>query len=145
MNARDPAVANFLLEGLAGEVQATLIEKCTELVGAGYPDHHGRCVGHGPEALLAFAQPSLGLLAIGQILHCPNYAPSIARSVARNVCAVVDMGPLAIDPANPVLAGPTGCAAANRYAEITDRALAVLGVDLVDPPLPRIRRVGRPA
>ena len=69
MHTLGPTVALFLLHGSAREVQPTLIEKCTGFVGAGNPDHDGRCVSHVSEALFALVQRSFGALpALGNIV-----------------------------------------------------------------------------
>src|SRR5215469_16519123 len=108
MDSLSPAVTKFLLHRATRKLQPGLIKEGAELIQPRHPDHDWSCVSYSSKPLLAFAQRSFGMLSCGQVLHCPNNTPGIARIVARNVGAVVDMGPLAIGSPKTVLARPTG-------------------------------------
>src|SRR5882724_4449418 len=67
VNTLCPPVAEFLLQGPAGKVEPTFVEKNTELVRARHPDHHGCRIGHGAEALLTLSQRFVGRLALRDV------------------------------------------------------------------------------
>src|SRR5436190_23231816 len=91
MHTAGPAVAHFLFQGTAGEIEPCLVEEGAELVWARHPDHHGRCVRHVPEALFAFLQRGCSLLAFGDVLN-DGYKP------LRVTGSVLDEGNSLSDP-----------------------------------------------
>ena len=75
MDAFGPAVAEFLLERAAGEVQPGLVEISAEFVHAAHPDQHGCGIGHAPEARFTFAQRLVRLEAPALRLRLLERAP----------------------------------------------------------------------
>src|SRR5215467_8570264 len=64
MHPLRPAVAQFLLQGTAPEIQPELVDESAKLVRSGGPDHHRRRVGHITETLFTLAQLFLRLLPL---------------------------------------------------------------------------------
>src|SRR4030095_3498007 len=55
VNSLCPAGAELLLQRPSCKIEPAFVEKRTELVGARHPDHHGRRISHGTEAIFALA------------------------------------------------------------------------------------------
>ena len=60
MQPGGPAVAQFLLQSAAREGEPAFVDERAAFVGAGYPDHQRRGVGHVPESFIAFASRRVG-------------------------------------------------------------------------------------
>src|SRR5215469_10732815 len=88
MYSLKPAVAQFLFQSSTRKVQPHLIQESTTLINPCRPNHHWRCVGHVPEALLAFPQRRFSLPALSDIRKEPEDPYSGTRIVvdrhARN-------------------------------------------------------------
>ena len=54
MNTLCPPMAKLLLQAPTRKVEPTLVEKVAQLIRAGHPDHHRRCVSQGAKTSLAF-------------------------------------------------------------------------------------------
>jgi len=81
-----PAFAQHGVERAAGEFEPAAVDPITMFVGTRTPDQHGRAVGHGAEAVLAFAQDRLGPFAVGDVLDQRVEASYFAVCTAlRNV------------------------------------------------------------
>src|SRR6202007_1925598 len=65
-----PAVAEFLVNGSAGEVQPGLVEVGAEFVSPRHPDHHWSTIGHQPETRLTLAQFRFRALSLRDV---PRY------------------------------------------------------------------------
>src|SRR4030095_11314658 len=104
-------MAKLLLQGPAGKVEPALVEKSTELVRVRHPDHHGRCIGHGAEALLALPQGFVGTLALRDVNGHPTQPTRAALPVKLDA---------------PACRNPTDRAVAQHHTIFGDIVVAVL-------------------
>src|SRR5215813_8700710 len=74
VNSLCPPVAKLMLQGPAGKVEPTLVEKGAGLVRVRHPDHHRRRIGHGVKASFALPQRFLGTFAFRDIKGHPTQA-----------------------------------------------------------------------
>src|ERR1700722_2251284 len=93
MNARDPAMADDLIQRSAREGEPALVEKGAASVGSRDPDHYRRRVGHVPEALFTFAQRAFGLFTFGDV-------EIETRKACRPALVVENHGPFRQQPVN---------------------------------------------
>ena len=87
------------------------------------------------ELALALAQRGLGRLALGQVEHGADHAQRPALRMAQHGAAVQHVGIRAVAAAKAVLLGPAGAAAFDHRMDVVVDALAVFGVDVVQPPV----------
>src|SRR5205807_10650023 len=64
VHALHPAIAQFVMQGPAGEVAPALVDAVALAARIGPPDHDRRRIRQGAEAHLALAQPMFGTLAV---------------------------------------------------------------------------------
>src|SRR5499433_4506904 len=81
VNSLCPAIAELLLQGPAGKVEPTLVEKGAGLVPVRHPDHHRRRIGHGVKASFALPQRFLGTFALRDVKGHPTQAKRLALPV----------------------------------------------------------------
>src|SRR5215470_11096963 len=62
MNALDPTISQLCFERASGKFKPTLVEVCAQLVDAGHPDHHRRCICKKAEAFFSLAPGRFSLL-----------------------------------------------------------------------------------
>src|SRR5215831_16747009 len=72
VNSLCPAIAELLLQGPAGKVEPTLVEKGVGFVRVRHPDHHWCCISHGVKASLALPQRFLGTFAFRDVKGHPT-------------------------------------------------------------------------
>ena len=71
MNARRPALAQFLFHGAAGKIQPCFVKKCGLKVRIRDDDLYRGCIGHTPKALFAFTEHSLRFIECRGVLPGP--------------------------------------------------------------------------
>src|SRR5262245_40489061 len=111
MNSLRPAIAKLLLQGPAGKVQPTLVEKGAGLLRVRHPDHHRRRIGHGVKASLALPQRFVGTFTLRDIQGHPTQAKRLALPVKFDT---------------PARRDPTDCAVGQHDTILSDVVAAVL-------------------
>src|SRR5262249_14268238 len=111
VNSLCPAIAELLLQGPAGKVEPTLVEKGAGLVRVRHPDHHRRRISHGVKASLALPQRFVGTFAFRDIQGHPTQAKRLAPPVKLDA---------------PARRNPTDCAVIQHDTILSDVVAAVL-------------------
>ena len=129
-----PVEHDGFLERQAEEVDIGLVGKGARAVELGDPHRHRRAVGDQAEALLAFAQLLLGQHPVGGVDMGADQPQRASLAVAFDLGDDVDPARLAVArPHDAVGGGVVLVAAGKRIEKLFDRALAVVGMDAVDP------------
>src|SRR5215510_7647469 len=81
VNSLCPAISKLLLQGPAGKVEPSLVQKGAGLARIRHPDHHRRRIGHGVKASLALPQRFVGTFALRDIKGHPTQAKRVAPPV----------------------------------------------------------------
>src|SRR5215510_6146516 len=111
VNSLCPAIAELLLQGPAGKVEPTLVEKGAGLVRVRHPDHHRRRIGHGVKTSLALPQCFVSTFALRDIQGHPTQAKRLALPVKFDT---------------PARRDPTDCAVGQHDTILSDVVAAVL-------------------
>ncbi|MEY9286363.1 hypothetical protein ABIA03_007555 [Bradyrhizobium yuanmingense] len=134
-----PVEVDGLIVGQADEIDIGLVGEGPLAVELGDPDRHRRAVGDQPEALLAFAQRLARQRLIGHVDMSADEPDGAAVLVALDLCDDPDPAGLAVAGADDAVFGAVVFArSGERFEEMLDGGVAVVGMDTVDPILVRL-------